>query len=134
MLDSQYLVHCDINDVPGEGTFFNQPFKVTMVFVRTLLLAGFLAIALSSLWTGAGEAVDAPYGCDNCTAFEVSSAEAAAAMQPPLAEPAGDQTDPDVADTLHVRTFSAHSVRSLKGSSLHLPDPHAVLLRPPWVA
>lgn len=135
MLDLQCLARGDINGVPGEGTFLNQPLEVVMVFLRTLLLAGFFAIALSSHWTGAGEAVDAPYGCDNCTAHEASSAGAESAVQlSHLAEQASDQADPDVADTLRVRIFSAHPARSLADTSLPLPDPLAVLLRPPWVA
>ena len=105
-----------------------------MVFLRTFLLAGFLAIALSSFWTGLSEAADAPYGCENCTAFEASPAGAASTMVQHPAELAGDQTDPDVADTPHLRTFTAYPVRSQAGICLHSPDPLAVLLRPPWAA
>jgi hypothetical protein len=105
-----------------------------MVFLRTLLLAGFFAIALSSLWTGSDEAVDAPYGCSIGTEFEASSSDVVNAVLPHFAETSSDQADPDVAETPYVRTFSAHSVRSHAGIPLQLPDPLAVLLRPPWVA
>ncbi|MBP6194527.1 MAG: hypothetical protein KBF58_05885 [Methyloversatilis sp.] len=105
-----------------------------MVFLRTLLLAAFFAIALSSLWAGGGEAVDAPHGCSFCTTFEASSSDVANAALPHLAEASTDQADPDVAETPYVRTFSAHPVRSHAATSLQLPDPLAALLRPPWVA
>lgn len=105
-----------------------------MAFLRTFLLAGFLAIALSSFWMGGSEAVDAPSGCENCTAFEASPVAPANALLQYPAELAGDQTDPDVADTPHLRTFTAYPVRSQAGICLHSPDPLAVLLRPPWAA
>jgi hypothetical protein len=134
MLWLQYPARCDCAGVPGKGTFFDLSFKVIMVFLRTFLLAGFLAIALSSFWTGGGVAVDAPSGCEDCTAFEASPVGPANALVQHPTELAGDQTDPDVADTPRVRTFTAYPVYSQAGISLHSPDPLAVLLRPPWAA
>jgi len=104
-----------------------------MILTRTLLLIAVTLIALSSLWSGAGDTASAPSQCTSCTFAMVlddmpdNTGDASAQGANISADPA----DPFVAGFLQAAAPDVRAELADTPPPPYKPEPARVLLRPP---